>query len=758
MAGGGHSHALVLRMLGMRPIPGVRVTLVSDVSYAPYSGMLPGHVAGFYSWEEMHIDLRRLCAFAGATFVLGRVEGLDLGERAVHASGRPPLRADVISLNVGSTPSLAGVPGAETWAIPAKPVPRLLEGWEQAKAAAAAGHPCRVVLVGGGAGGVELALTMHHQLGGRGSITLLHQGPRLLPGHNERVRRILTRLLPERGITVRTGTQVTEVTADGVRMGEGDFIPADFVFWVTHAAAPVWAAESGLATTAEGFIRVRPTLQAVDHPWVFAAGDVATIEGDARPKSGVFAVRMARPLVANLRAWLAGRPLASYRPQRQFLSLIGTGDGQAVASRRWLAGRSGSFWTLKDRIDRRFMQKFEDLPVMEEEPAAESAAGDGSADLARNAHMRCLGCAAKVGSTILTRVMARLRDEHGRAWQDAVRTGTVLVGLDAPDDAAAFTVPSGQALVQTVDYMPALVPDPYLFGRIATIHGLSDLFAMGAAPHSALAAALVPFAAEAVTEETLYQMLSGALRELAAAGAVLVGGHSAEGSVPGLALTCNGLIDPGRLLRKSGLRAGEALILTKPLGVGVLFAAHMRLQAKAAWIDAALESMLLSNQAAAAILRDHGATACTDVTGFGLAGHLLEMLRASGPGAEIDLTTVPALPGALDCLRQGLASSLAAANRRALSAIANAKDFSDDERLALLFDPQTSGGLLAGVPAERAQDCVEALRAAGYPQAERIGWVTVAGEMGPGVRVSNSPATAIPHRAPPFRTRFSAGS
>jgi selenide,water dikinase len=335
--------------------------------------------------------------------------------------------------------------------------------------------------------------------------------------------------------------------------------------------------------------------------------------------------------------------------------------------------------------------------------------------------------------------MARLRAEHGPAWLDAVRTGTVLVGLDAPDDAAAFTVPPGQALVQTVDYMPALVDDPYLFGRIAAIHCLSDLFAMGAAPHSALAAALVPFAAEAVTEETLYQMLSGALRELAAAGAVLVGGHSAEGSVPGLALTCNGLIDPGRLLRKSGLREGQALVLTKPLGVGVLFAAHMRLQAKASWIDAALESMLLSNQAAAAILRDHGAQACTDVTGFGLAGHLLEMLGATGHladqktlGAEIDLAAVPALPGALDCLQRGLASSLDAANRRALSTIANAKDFAADERLALLFDPQTSGGLLAGVPAERASDCVEALRAAGYAQAERIGTITAAAGVGSG--------------------------
>lgn len=334
--------------------------------------------------------------------------------------------------------------------------------------------------------------------------------------------------------------------------------------------------------------------------------------------------------------------------------------------------------------------------------------------------MRCLGCAAKVAGTTLTRVMARLREEHGPAWQESARAGDVLVGLDAPDDAAVFPVPQGRVLVQTVDYMPALVSDPYLFGRIATIHGLSDLFAMGAAPHSALAAALVPFAAEEVTEEMLYQLLSGVLRELGAAGAVLAGGHSAEGAVVGLALTCNGLADPGRLLRKGGLRVGDALVLTKPLGTGVLFAAQMRLKAKSLWIDAALDSMLISNRSAASILIDHGATGCTDVTGFGLAGHLLEMLRPAGLGAEIDLAAVPALPGALECLRQGLASSLSPANRSVAAEIAGADD---SERFSLIFDPQTSGGLLAGVPEENVASCLEALRAAGYGGAARIGTV-----------------------------------
>ena len=357
-------------------------------------------------------------------------------------------------------------------------------------------------------------------------------------------------------------------------------------------------------------------------------------------------------------------------------------------------------------------------------PQPPEGPGAALAGLQAASRMRCLGCAAKLGGSILSRVLARLREEHGAAL--APLADADAIGLDAPDDAAVFAVPPGRSLVQTVDYMPALVSDPYLFGRIATLHGFSDLFAMGAAPHSALAAALVPFAAEAVTEETLFQLLSGVLRELAGMGAALLGGHSAEGATLGLALTANGLIDPARVLRKGGLQAGQALILTKPLGTGVLFAAEMRREARAPWIEAAVASMLLSNQAAATILREHGATGCTDVTGFGLAGHLLEMLQAAGLAARVDPAAVPALPGALELLQRGIASSLHPANRQAAQDfLAVHTEAHQDGHLPLLFDPQTSGGLLAGVPPDLAEPCLAALRAAGYTGAALLGAVTL---------------------------------
>jgi selenide,water dikinase len=772
LLGGGHSHALALRMFGMRPIEGVRLTLVSDVSHAPYSGMLPGHIAGAYSWEEMHIDLRRLCRFAGAAFVAGTVSGIDLAGKRVQLEGRPSLHFDVLSINTGSAPARIDVPGADRHATPAKPVPGLIGAWELLCATAAERGELRVVIVGGGAGGVELALAMDARLGTmvpglRRQISLIHGGERLLPGHNNRVRELLSRELIARHVTLVVGDRVVEVRPDLVVCSSGREVEADHVFWVTHAAAPDWVRAAGLPVDTDGFIAVGESLQVLGHDGVFAAGDVATVVSERRPKSGVFAVRAARPLVENIRRFFAGEPLPRWKPQRNFLSLIGTGRGEAVASRRFLAFQGRPAWRLKDWIDRRFMRKFEDLPPMPGiggehvrrwppivggllptelnaigqndaappivSPLPGKTRTDEVAELAARARMRCLGCAAKLGRTALERVMARVRDEFGDAIApqhppDAMdperrKNGGLIVGLSEPDDAAVFAAPAGRAFVQTVDYLPALIEDPHTFGRIAALHAFSDIFAMGADAHSALVAALVPFAADSLREELLFQLISGIVVELDRMGAILIGGHSAEGAVPAVAITANGSVDPNRILRKSGLVHGQSLVLTKALGIGAIFAAEMRLDAEGRWVDAAVESMLISNQSAAGTMRGYGATALTDVTGFGLTGHLIEMLRASGTSAEIDLRRVPILSGALGCAARGRLSSIHRDNSQVMDAIVNGGDFRTDPRLALLFDPQTSGGLLGGIPTGRAEACVETLRATGYPHAAVIGTV-----------------------------------
>ena len=453
----------------------------------------------------------------------------------------------------------------------------------------------------------------------------------------------------------------------------------------------------------------------------FAAGDIATMPAYPREKAGVYAVRAGPPLADNLRRALAGHRLRRAVPQRQALALIGTGDKRAVASRGRHEAYGAPVWWLKDWIDRRWMRRYTDLPAME------SVDDDA---------MRCGGCAAKVPADVLARVMARL---------DAPVSDAVAIGLDSPDDAALLSFPGAPPLLQTVDFFRAMVSDPYLFGRIAATHALGDIYAMGGVPETALAIATVPPAARpSIVEHDLFHMMRGGSEVLAAAGAALVGGHSAEGAELGLGFAVTGRTRPGRLLRKGGLRPGDRLLLTKPLGTGVILAAEMRRLAPARVVTAAIGTMLQPAAEASACLAAYGATACTDVTGFGLLGHLLEMLTASDADVLLDPDRVPVLDGAMTLLHEGLASSLHAGNSIALSSLTG-EAAQDPALAALLIDPQTAGGLLAGVPADRATDCLAELQRLGYRAAE-IG--VVAPRSGGKPRVSLEAGCVRPAEAP----------
>lgn len=364
LVGGGHAQAIALREWGLNPVPNVDLILISDVEQTPYSGMLPGHVAGFYSYEETHIDLVSLAEFAGAKFVKDRAIGLDLAHQQVICSSQR-IDYDYLSLDIGSTPQTIEIPGAQTYAIPAKPVPLFLAAWHELKQLAAnCQQHLSLVIVGGGAGGVELALNIQTCL--REilpaeellELHLIHRGQQLLPGHNDWVSRKLEKIMQQRSIKLHLQQNVTKVLADRVICQSGLEIPSDRIFWVTQASAPKWLKSSPLKTDDRGFILVQQTLQSLSHPHIFAAGDIATMVNYPRPKAGVFAVRQGKPLVENWRRILTGEQLIKYTPQDKYLALIGTGDKKAIASWANLGWRSALFWLWKDYIDRKFMNQF----------------------------------------------------------------------------------------------------------------------------------------------------------------------------------------------------------------------------------------------------------------------------------------------------------------------------------------------------------------------------------------------------------------
>jgi selenide,water dikinase len=725
LVGGGHSHVAVLRRFGMRKLPGVRLTLIARDIDTPYSGMLPGFVAGHYTFDECHIDLAPLARFAGARLIHDEAIGIDRTARTVLCRARPPVPFDVLSLDIGSRPKAHEVDGATDHATPVKPIDDFAARWATVVAhVAAAPGAYRIGVVGGGAGGVELILAMHHRLraldaaAGRDPDRLhfhLVTANGVLSSHNISVQAKFRRVLGERGIAVRENAPVVRVDPGALALADGGTIALDEILWTTQAGAAPWIAQSGLDCDDDGFVKVTPTLQSVSDPLIFAAGDVAAVIDHPRPKAGVFAVRQGPPLAENLRRALTGQPPRPFTPQTKFLSLISTGDQYAVASRGDWAAEGRWLWRLKDWIDRAFMRKYSDLPAMAEARAPVAAGVADQAALAElsTIAMRCGGCGAKIGASVLARVMARLAP---------VARPDVVIGLDAPDDAAAVRPPPGRVMVHTVDFFRDFVGDPYVFGQIAANHSLGDVFAMGAEPQTALAIATVPYGIETKVEDALFQLMAGAVKVLDAAGCALVGGHSAEGAELALGFAVNGTVEEGALLRKAGLALGQALILTKPIGTGTLFAAAMRGRARGRWIDGAIGSMLVSVKDAAACLRRHGATAMTDVTGFGVIGHLAEMAKPAGVDIALDPAAVPLLDGAIDCVRAGIFSSLQPQNLRLRRALADARS-ADDPRVALLFDPQTAGGLIAGVPADAAEAAVAELRALGYAHAAMIGRV-----------------------------------
>lgn len=692
LVGGGHTHVQVLRSLCMQPMAGVRVSLLTREIRSPYSGMLPGHIAGFYTRDDMHVDLVPLCHRAGVRLIHGEVTGLDVETRKVSVHDRPPVAFDWLSLNSGA------LPRAAARGITVKPIGRFLPAWDQARAKLPAG--ASVAVVGAGAGGVELAFSL---LTARADLQVSIVGRQWLPGFSTRAGQLLRQQAMARGISLVLGVEARDFIGDQLQLADGSSRLAHEVFWVTDVVAPAWLAASQLSTDERGFVVVDEYLRSVSHPQVLAAGDVACLQGQERAKSGVFAVRAGPTLTHNLRAMAAGTSLQHFRPQQHFLRLLGTGDGSAVAAKWGLAVSGPLMWRWKDWIDRRFMQRFRDLPLRMATPAAvlpEPMQRDVP-DL-----MRCGGCGAKLGADLLQRVLARLPIKAHAG---------VLLGIG--DDAAEI-VAEGSVLVST-DGLRSMLDDPYRFGRIVTHHNLNDLYAMGAIPTSAVALATVPLMSERLMEEELTALLTGVVDVLEVHDVPLVGGHSAEGAELFLGLTVTGrrgLVT----FTKSGLKAGQQLILTKPIGTGVILAAAMRGLPVADALAETILAMDASNAAAVDILVESGATGVTDVTGFGLLGHLAEMLRASAVGARVAVDSVPKLTGAQALLDSGVQSSLQANNEQVL------QDFLVKGNLdaRLLCDPQTSGGLLAGVSSERAQQCVDRLRAAGFIHAVVIGEVT----------------------------------
>jgi len=712
LAGGGHTHALMLKRWCMYPQlrPEGLITLVDRNSTTLYSGMIPGLIAGDYVLDEISIDLRALSAKAGVAFVVGEITGLNVENNSIMIEGRPPFNYTRLSLDVGGE-TFKNEEHVHTKTInigmPIRPLFQALQWIEEQDKQALNINQKPFTVVGSGHTAVEVALALRS----RWSMRLLQ-----LQGD-------MTKLKPQFKRTL-CAAEIDLISREDSISG-----PA---LLCTGNQAPKWLDESNLQLDPSGRVLTTNTFQAINYPNLFAVGDCGVMTKNYRPSSGVWAVRAAEPLAKNLERCNKNLKPCVWRPQRRALQIIGGGQHQFKRKVAWASwgrvtiGPHYLLWRWKQFIDRRFMAKFQLALNMRE-----------SNDLSSE-NMACSGCAAKLPAKPLKEALEQANlSVLGRQPQDAVLIASL---------------PEGESVVQSVDGFPALISDPWLNGRLTTLHACSDLWSTGASAVSAQAVITLPNVSIQIQKELLAQSLSGINSALEPQGAKLIGGHTLQArslspkpSTLGvqIALSVNGLIPSGYTpWAKGGCQVGDELIVSRSLGSGVLFAAARAGKACAQDLDAAIEQLGTSQEACFESLlkareKNHSSRivhACTDITGFGLLGHLEEMLSASNyqrvksglPLMKIKLQAelIPSLQGALSLLGDGYASTLAPSNRRAwrlLDRSLSPSAFIDldlghniafeskehQQIKELIIDPQTCGPLLVSCSSEVARGLIE---------------------------------------------------
>lgn len=364
LIGGGHSHLIAIKRLAMKPLTGVRITLISSDTMTPYSGMLPGLIAGHYAYGDCHIDLRILCQWAGIKFVHCKVMHMDPSRKQIDCQDNLLLRYDVLSINVGSQPALHSIPGSTIYGYPVKPIKQFLQQWQRwFTTQSRSSRLQRIVIVGGGAAGIEILLALRYRIANTTSIraefTLICADSHILKSHNKKVQDFFYRYLQRHGIRLIQGKFVISALEHQLVLDDYTRHDYDFLAWAIHASAQSWMERSGLACDNNGFIQVDEFFRSTSHPDVFAAGDCAAFTPMHLPKTGVYAVRQGPLLAKNISTQLVGhKHLQPYKPQRHFLSLLTTGGRHAVASRGALFTHGKWVWLWKNYIDRSFMASF----------------------------------------------------------------------------------------------------------------------------------------------------------------------------------------------------------------------------------------------------------------------------------------------------------------------------------------------------------------------------------------------------------------
>jgi len=688
LIGGGHSHLSVLMKLSKKPLNGNRITLITNEIDTPYSGMIPGYIEGIYSWRDSHIDLYRLCLKLNVRFIHAEVERVSAHEKEIYFKDRPKIKFDVLSINTGIQSNNREIKGAAKYCLPVKPISKLTNNFLNKIT-----NFKSIAFIGGGAGSVELALAIKKRflnINQDIKITIITGKRGLLSTFPQKTKLTSLKTLEKFKIDIIEYKRVLEVKPKQIILSDKSLLKIDKAILSTNSMTPKWLAKSDILLTKDNYILVNKSFQ-TNYKYVFASGDVIDFNNQNLKKAGVFAVRSGKPLAINIRKFILGKKLVEYKFNKNYLALIGTSKRSAIATKYNLTFNSRFFFYLKKYIDQNFIKKFSDFRIRKKftldalkTDVLNIFVKHKEKITDENDIMQCKGCAAKVPLNALKQALPK----------DIVSTS---------ED--AVSVPGHPELYQTVDMISSIITDPFLLGKIAANHSISDMVSVNSKITSAMMILQLPLSKTEINSRDLEQVLLGANEIFKTIDCPLIGGHTMIGKdkdpIIGFSILGQKQKKIKIVKNRRKIKTKDLLILTEKIGSGLIFAGINNYLIDSYFQIDVIKQMIKGNLNFGKISNQLNILSMTDITGFGLANHLLNLIKRdnSKTGLTIYPNKIPLFQGVNECLNKDIKSSLFKSNYDiAQKDIIYKRDKSKLDNI--LYDPQTVGGIAFIIPQE----------------------------------------------------------
>ncbi len=675
LIGGGHSNLRVIKDLIKNPIPKLRVTLISNVLDTPYSGMLPGYVEGLYQWRDANIDLYKLSSFGNFRFIHDEVKNISGNEKKVFFTNRPSLEFDYLSINIGIQSDFSSIIGAKKHSIPMKPISKINYKFLENQS-----KIYNIAVIGAGAAGVEISLALKKRLRENVNIYLFSGKRHVFSEHNKSISTKIKQILLQSNIKIIENDPVNILRKRFLLTSKNLKFIFDKAILATNGVAPNWIKKTDIKLCKNGFVLTNNKFQ-TNYNYIFASGDIINFSNYNLPKAGVYAVKSGLILSLNIRNLILKKKLKTFKPQKYCLSLIGLANNTALGHKYGLSITNYINFKIKQFIDKNFIKNYT-IKFLKKML---------NVDINKNNlnEMLCRGCAAKVSIDVIKK---------------SIPSNISLSSLDAS------LIPTSKNFYQSVDMINSIITDPYKLGMISANHSLSDIYASGSQPISAQMILQLPLGKNKINKRDFEQIYSGAKYILDKNSCELSGGHTMIGEdyhpVIGFSL-----IGKSKQLKfKKSFKDGDLLILTGKIGTGLIFAGINLDKIDSFYQIPVLNQMICGNLKIGRVLKEIRPICSTDITGFGLSNHLINLVnRFEGlKGLSINVKNIQVFDGVKECIKEKVKSSLFNQNYN------YAKNFLyyQNEKNSIneiLFDPQTVGGIAFIIPIEKKEKTLKIL-------------------------------------------------